>query len=600
MDRPAEIPGGVIGGTYRLVRALDGARGRVHEAKHDRLAGRFAIKLFPNAEPQAFQRGAQLASALRHPGIVQVIDYGAPPGPGQAFAVMEYIEGRPLSTILADDGRMQPPRVARLVDGIASGLAAAHAQGVAHGHLAPDRVLVAPTGLRGEQSKILGFGLDANGSAAPELTELTPYTAPEQTTGDADPRSDQFALAAIAYHLLTGAAPFDPPDEGDNLERPEPRSIRDYAPDVNVVVDDVIRRALSADPAARWPDVTTFALRLREAGDSGGALEEKTRVALAPFGAGRAGATPTPVEALLTPPPPLTAPPPALIASVDVDLGTPSPRSRLEGLRLPPPPQPVRPQSPPPPAPARTTPAAWSMPAPAAPLPEPPATDLLKSSGGGRKMLLGAAAVGVVVLALTQLHPWSHPSGSAGQTGSSPRPAATEAPPPAAAPPSAAAAPSRAAATAAARPEVVSLPSAAPADPPAAAPHHHHHHQPQLSPEAAAEEALLGENGTAPAPAARPAAKPAAEEPADDDETPSEHARPAAAASGCTITISSKPWTQVWLDGKDTRRHTPLVGYAVACGDHQLALKRDDLDIYQMEVITVRPDAPFKKSYPLE
>jgi serine/threonine-protein kinase len=600
MDRPAEIPGGVIGGSYRLVRALDGARGRVHEAKHDRLTGRFAIKLFPNADPAAFQRGAQLASALRHPGIVQVIDYGAPPGPGHAFAVMEYIEGRPLATILADDGRMQPPRVARLVDGIASGLAAAHAQGVAHGHLAPDRVLVAPTGLRGEQSKILGFGLDQNVSATPEMTELTPYTAPEQTTADADPRSDQFALAAIAYHLLTGAAPFDPPDDGDNLERPEPRSIRDYAPDVNVVVDDVVRRALSSDPGARWPDVTTFAQRLREAGDSGTALEEKTRVALAPYGVGgRVSATPTPVEALLTPPPPLTTRPPALIASVDVDLGTPSPgaRSRLEALRLPPPPQPVRPQSPPPPAPApaRSTPVAWPM--PTAPLPEPPATDLLKTGGGAWKLLLGAAAVGVAVLAITQLHSSSRPSGVAVQAGSSPRPPA---PPPAAAPSSAAPAPSHPtpAAPVGARPEVVSLPSAAPADPPAAAPRHHHHHAPQLSPEASAEEALLGESGAAPAPAARPAAKPAADESADNDDAPPERAR--AAAGACTITITSKPWTQVWLDGKDTRRHTPLVGYTVACGDHQLALKRDDLDIYQMEVITVRPDAPFKKSYPLE
>jgi serine/threonine-protein kinase len=483
---------------------------------------------------------------------------------------------------------------------------------VAHGHLAPDRVLVAPTGLRGEQSKILGFGLDDNFSAAPELTQLTPYTAPEQSSGRADARSDQFALGAIAYQLLTGAAPFDAADDGDNLERPEPRSIRDYAPEVNVVIDDVVRRALSADPAARWPDVTTFAQRLREAGDSGTALEEKTRVALAPFGAGRGSATPTPVEALLTPPPPLTdaaklelrarVRPPALIASVDVDLGTPAPgaRSRLEALRLPPPPQPVRPQTPPAPAPARSTPASWTM--PAAPLPDPPAADLLKTRGGAGKLLLAAAAVGVAVLAVTQLHPWSRASAPGVPAGAAPRPAAPAPPPvaahttaaPTAPPGSAALAPAPARAG---RPEVVSLPSAAPAEAPAAPAHHHHHRTPQLSPEATAEEELLGESGAAPTAGARPAARPAADESADDDATPLERARPSGA---CTITITSKPWTQVWLDGKDTRRHTPLVGYAVACGDHQLALKRDDLDIYQMEVITVRPDAPFKKSFPLE
>jgi hypothetical protein len=68
----------------------------------------------------------------------------------------------------------------------------------------------------------------------------------------------------------------------------------------------------------------------------------------------------------------------------------------------------------------------------------------------------------------------------------------------------------------------------------------------------------------------------------------------------CTMTVGSKPWTEVWIDGKNTNRRTPLVDYKLPCGEHKLLLKRDDIDVYQMEVITVEAGTPFKKSYPLD
>jgi serine/threonine protein kinase len=307
MRGAADIAGVVTAGEYRLVRPLGRQGGRVHEARHDRLMGRFAVKLFGDVEPRAFQRSAQLAAGLRHPGIVQVIDYSATQG--QAFVVMEYVDGRALSTIIGESGLLPADRVARLIESVAVGLQAAHRQGLAHGHLEPERIFVLPPGPGGEQTKIVGFGLHEDVSAAPELTELTPYTAPEQLSGDADPRSDQFALAAIAYEMLTGVPPFD-----DSTERQEPPSIRDYAPEVNVIVDDVIRRGLSPDPDARWHDVHAFATRLREATD-GSALEEKTRLAPLPLTVTRPSMTPTPVEGPALP----------VVASIDVDLRTPPP-----------------------------------------------------------------------------------------------------------------------------------------------------------------------------------------------------------------------------------------------------------------------------------
>jgi serine/threonine-protein kinase len=318
MSGAGEFSGTSTAGSYRLVRPLDGA-GRVHEARHAWHAGRFALKLLGDVDPRAFQRAVQQASALHHPGIARVVDHGAVPGAG-AFVVMEWAEGRSLATMLGAGGPQSPEAVARIVDSVALGLQAAHRQGVAHGHLSPERILVSGAGAANddetpgaEHTKILGFGLGPPGAldAGASITEVTPYTAPEQATRDASPRADQFALAAVAYELLSGEAP-----SGDADTRRPPRSLREYDPTINVVIDDVVLRGLSFDPNARWADVHTFAARLREAVDSEGTLEEKTRLAPLPLTVSKPAETPTPIE--LGP----------VVASIDVDLRTPPPRRR--------------------------------------------------------------------------------------------------------------------------------------------------------------------------------------------------------------------------------------------------------------------------------
>jgi serine/threonine-protein kinase len=332
-----ELSGTNTAGSYRLVRALGSGASRVHEARHDRLAGRFAVKLLGGVEPSAFLRGAQQAAALRHPGIVRVVDYGG--APAQAFVVMEWVEGRSLAALLAERGPFAPDAVARIVDSVALGLQAAHRQGFAHGHLSPEHVLVLESSAEGddtpgaERTKILGFGLSVSGAGASglfDITEVTPYMAPEQAAGDASPLADQFGLAAIAYELLTGVAPASLPGRA-------PASVREFDPSINVVVDVVLRRALSFDPGKRWPDIYTFSQRLREGCDAYGQLEERTRLAPLPLTVSRAAAAPadaTPINQSNPPDPPnpIDVTPielPPVIASVDVDLGTPAP-NRLE------------------------------------------------------------------------------------------------------------------------------------------------------------------------------------------------------------------------------------------------------------------------------
>jgi PEGA domain len=73
----------------------------------------------------------------------------------------------------------------------------------------------------------------------------------------------------------------------------------------------------------------------------------------------------------------------------------------------------------------------------------------------------------------------------------------------------------------------------------------------------------------------------------------------AQAPTACKMTINSVPWSEVWIDGKNTGSHTPIVDYAVACGRHRLEFKREDLGIDETEHLTVEPGETVKRRYTL-
>ena len=89
----------------------------------------------------------------------------------------------------------------------------------------------------------------------------------------------------------------------------------------------------------------------------------------------------------------------------------------------------------------------------------------------------------------------------------------------------------------------------------------------------------------------------------EDEETPApRRAAVATDESGggdCSITINSIPWSEVWIDGKNTTKHTPIVDFKLPCGKHKLAFKRPDMQIDQTESINVRPGQNFKQRYTL-
>jgi tRNA A-37 threonylcarbamoyl transferase component Bud32 len=287
--------GQTLDGTYHLQRLIgEGGMGVVYEATHARLAGRYAIKvllpeLCAKAEIRArFDREARITSLLQHPNIVQVIDHNSTVD-GTSYLVMEYLSGESLAWRLARDGQLTIPATVDVVDQIAAGLAAAHARGIVHRDLKPDNLFLVPVeGRATELVKILDFGiskvswgLDAMDR---EICGTPQYMAPEQAEGrvaDVDASTDQYALAVIAYELLTGRNPF----VADTTEAMLARVLADIVPPTGLsgAVDSVLLRALSKDKALRFPSVTAFADGLRAAARAPLSIEVVTPEHAAPL-----------------------------------------------------------------------------------------------------------------------------------------------------------------------------------------------------------------------------------------------------------------------------------------------------------------------------
>ena len=202
----------------------EGAMGAVYEATHARLDGRYAIKLLllkPTVGSEAialFAREARITSLLQHPNIVQVIDHNTT-ADGTEYLVMEYLAGESLAQRLVRKAPLPSTSSSESSTRSRRGWRRPTPHGVVHRDLKPDNVFLVPVeGREAESVKILDFGISkvkgsSWGRQAPEGTVMgTPlYMAPEQIegrVGDADAATDQFALAVIAYEMLTGRTPF--------------------------------------------------------------------------------------------------------------------------------------------------------------------------------------------------------------------------------------------------------------------------------------------------------------------------------------------------------------------------------------------------------
>jgi serine/threonine protein kinase len=202
-----------------------------------------------------FTREAQAAAAVRHENVVAV--HGVYEAEGLPYLVMQYVAGESLQARLDRAGPLEPAEVVRLGYETASGLAAAHAQGLIHRDIKPANLL-----LEGGRAKvkITDFGLarlvDDVGLTQAGVVAGTPeYMAPEQARGEAvDHRADLFSLGSVLYAGCTGLSPFDACTTLAVLRRvrdESPAPLRALNPDVPAWLEALIGRLLAKDPAER-------------------------------------------------------------------------------------------------------------------------------------------------------------------------------------------------------------------------------------------------------------------------------------------------------------------------------------------------------------
>lgn len=214
---PRPFDAGTIFAGYTIVRRLgSGGMGEVYLAQHPRLPRQDALKVLrPEVSAdgeyrERFHREADIAATLWHPHIVGVHDRGE--FDRQLWISMDYVDGTDAGALQRDryPGGMPAAEVAEIVAAVADALDYAHQRNLLHRDVKPANILVA----KDDQRILLAdFGIarwvdDPSGLTATNMTVGTvSYAAPEQLMGgQLDGRADQYALAATAYHLLTGSS----------------------------------------------------------------------------------------------------------------------------------------------------------------------------------------------------------------------------------------------------------------------------------------------------------------------------------------------------------------------------------------------------------
>jgi len=332
-DFPAHLFGfqaGSLLAGYRLEsRVGAGGMAVVFRARDDRLNRLVALKILAPAlaSDSAFRARfiaeSRAAAAVDDPHIIPVYEAGE--ADGVLFIAMRFVQGGDLYQVLTREGALPPDRVAGFISPVASALDAAHRAGLVHRDVKPANILVDAREDRPDHVYLSDFGVSkaiaSAGLTGPGNFVGTPdYSAPEQIQGrDVDGRTDQYALACVAFQLLTGTLPFgsdeDTPALLAHLSTPPP-SLVARMPDLPGAVDQVVARAMAKAPEQRYASCLNFADALR------GAL------GLAPYDP--QGSTAAPIT-----PPPATSPPRirTLIAS-GTDRRTAITRHRLLALVL--------------------------------------------------------------------------------------------------------------------------------------------------------------------------------------------------------------------------------------------------------------------------
>ncbi len=275
--------GRILGGRYAVESVLGrGGMGVVYEARHVSLQRKVAVKVLRpdlSRDPEAlrrFEREALAAAAIGNAHIVDVIDFGYG-AEGEAYLVMERLEGEALSALLRREAPLPEGRALNILRQVAEALGAAHGKGIVHRDLKSDNVfLVRRDGQ--DFVKVVDFGIskvheDADGRAPITRDGVilgTPrYMAPEQCTdgAEADHRVDLYALGCILFEMLTGTVPFVGRTAVEVLYKQvhaDPPRLRALRPGAMPELEAAVERLLAKSPADRFPDAEALLAALPE------------------------------------------------------------------------------------------------------------------------------------------------------------------------------------------------------------------------------------------------------------------------------------------------------------------------------------------------
>jgi serine/threonine-protein kinase len=259
--------------------------GVVYLARHRHIGRDAAIKvllpeLTKNEDIVArFLTEARATAAIRHPGIVEILDCDIDPT-GRAYIVMEYLRGESLANCLARARRSLSslPTVVSIGSQVASALSAAHERGIVHRDLKPDNLFLATDGSARTPVviKILDFGIaklvssnggDAHKTRTGSMLGTPAYMSPEQArdASSIDDRADIYALGCILFEMVAGRPPFVRPGAGEvmiaHVIEPPPR-LSSLVPEVEPPLESLVSQMLEKDPAARPQTMSEVQSRL--------------------------------------------------------------------------------------------------------------------------------------------------------------------------------------------------------------------------------------------------------------------------------------------------------------------------------------------------
>jgi serine/threonine protein kinase len=268
----------VLSDRYELSHLIArGGMAEVYRAR-DRLLDRpVALKiLFPELSVdrsfvERFRREAQAAANLSHPNIVPVFDWGE--DGGTYYIVMEFVDGRTLSSILRTAGELHPDRAAEIAADVAGALSYAHKRGVVHRDVKPGNVLITEEGV----VKVTDFGIARALNTEESLTQTgavmgtATYFSPEQAEGvGVDARSDIYSLGVVLFEMVTGRPPFlgdTPVSVASKHVREHPPTPREINPAIPADFEAIILKCMAKSPEHRYAtgdELRADLLRFRE------------------------------------------------------------------------------------------------------------------------------------------------------------------------------------------------------------------------------------------------------------------------------------------------------------------------------------------------